>query len=119
MLKIPEEQFANAVEPLTIAAVSATDALGLKIRARLPELSIAAVAADKTPLDSTSAAASLGILPDPRDYRRIRAITLGAIIALLGEAAHPDSETHLAGFEKPPSPEFLGGLAEVRKGASY
>ncbi len=84
MLKIDHRAFDQAVDALLYAAQSAKDQAGLKVMADTPRLS--------RPHD----------LPDDKppsaDWQRIRAIALGAIVALVNGAAHPDDEVHLSGF---------------------
>ncbi len=91
MLKIPADKFELAVEALMIAARCATDQQGLKIVADIPR--------NRNPQTPS----------DIHDYDRIKAITLGAIVALVNGPAHVDAEVH---FD-------YAALRDLRKGGGY
>ncbi len=84
MIVIDAKAFAAAVEALVIAARNVKDQDGLRIRASLPTIS------PPRPIPGTP-------LIDPTDWERVRAITLGAIVSLVGTAAYPGDEVHLPG----------------------
>lgn len=83
MLKVDPRALDAVVEALMVAAVSAVDQSGLRVIADVPRLS--------HPLQLPSG------LQDDTDWQRIRAIALGAIVALVNGAAHPSDEIHLPG----------------------
>jgi hypothetical protein len=83
MLAVDPRALNAAAEALMIAARSVTTVDGLKVVAETPRL---------------HAPRQVGIPMDDTDERRIRAITLGAIVALCNGAAYPGDEVHLTGL---------------------
>lgn len=81
MLKIDPVAFAAATEALMVAARSVEDSSGL-------------VVLSDTPHTDHTIVSRQGV-PDNADWPRIRAITLGAIVALVNGAAYPGDEVHL------------------------
>lgn len=97
MLRIPADKFAHAVEALMIAAVSATDQQGLKVHADLPR---ARPEDAETHLRAGTGDSDFNaIRAGTYDYKRIHAIALGAIIALVNGPAHVDDEHHFSAAE--------------------
>lgn len=96
MLRIPADKFAHAVEALMIAARTCTDQQGLRIRTDTPRLH-----RDDTRVPERAGTADSDVNPlrDFNDYQRIKAITLGAIVALVNGPAHVDDEHHFSAAE--------------------
>ena len=83
MLVINSGLLDAAAEAVMIAAVDVRDEQGLVVATQLP----------------TCKAEPGEPIPGPKpDYRRIRAIVLGAIVALTGETCRISDEIHLVGF---------------------
>ena len=90
MLLIEQKAFANAVQALMIAAKSVKDQQGLRVHADIPRRH----SGERAPSADADFNVADFIAMDMTDWKRIRAITLGAIIALCGDAAHVDDEVH-------------------------
>ena len=100
MLVIDPAEFQKACEALVTAARRAKDQQGLRVVTDIPR------SASPEPLDRPGTSSSdVFALRDTLDWQRIRAITLGAIIALCNGAAVPGDEVHLTGFAKPETAE--------------
>ena len=78
MLYISECDLDAAVERLVIAVRNAKDRNGLRVFVRLPQLA----APGPSSMRMGTADSDVNPLLDPTDWQRVRAITLGAIVAL-------------------------------------
>lgn len=115
MLKIRADKFAHAVEALMIAARSAKDQAGRAVYAELPR------DIDRDPDGFRSAkgtsSSDVNAIRSILDEKRIRAIVLGAIIALVNGPAHVDDEHHFGAGEL--SALELGAAARQVGGTHY